>query len=117
MVPTPTGWNIDLSQVSKGIVIMSRLSAFKHDVKVSTETNRYDSIIVICRHVSRPGIQLSSFCPPHQGGALTSVWNTTKVPLHVGYNTPSHTECACATENSIIFCSGSVRKKMENCEF
>lgn len=44
MLPTPTGWNIDLSQVSKGIVIMSILSAFKHEVKVSTETYRYDSM-------------------------------------------------------------------------
>lgn len=85
---------------------------------MSVETHSSDSVIVICRHVSRPGAQLSLFCAPHQGGALTSVWNTTKVPLHVGYNTPSHTECACATKTPLFFARDLLeKKKLENCEF
>lgn len=46
--------------------------------------------------------------------ALMSVWNTTKVPLHVGYNSPSAPSAHVQLKLHyffFFFCSESVRKK------
>lgn len=52
---------------------------------------------------------------------LMSVWNTTKVPLHVGYNSPSapSAHVQLKLHYFFFFCSESVRKKktVGNCAF